>query len=100
MSAPTVRSDHDQLQTIQNTFSQQADAISRMNQNIRSRMETLKGGDWIGEGARKFYSEMDEQVMPSLLRLQKALAEAARVTAQISRLFQNAENEAGGVFKV
>jgi WXG100 family type VII secretion target len=100
MSAPQVRSDYDQLQTIQNTFNSQADAISKMNNSIKSHMQTLEGGDWIGEGARKFYGEMNDQVMPSLQRLQRALTEAARVTQQISSLMQQAEQEASNVFKI
>lgn len=100
MPAPQVRSDYDQLQTIQNTFNSQADAITKMNNNIKSHMQTLEGGDWIGEGARKFYSEMNDQVMPALQRLQRALTEAGRVTQQISALMQQAEQEASNAFKV
>jgi len=100
MPAPQVRSDYDQLQIIQNTFNAQAEAVSKMNQNIRSHIDTLQGGDWIGEGARKFYGEMNDQVMPSLNRLQRALTEAARVTQQISSLMQQAEQEASNAFKI
>ena len=99
MPAPQVRSDYDQLQSIQNTFSSQADAIQRMNQNIKSRMDTLQGGDWIGEGARKFYGEMNDQVLPSLGRFQNALAEAARITRQLAQIMKQAEDEASSFFK-
>lgn len=99
MPAPQVRSDYDQLQVIQNTFSAQSDALQRMNQNLKSRMDTLHGGDWIGEGAKKFYGEMNDQVMPSLKRLEKAMAEAARITQQMSRIMKQAEDEASGIFK-
>lgn len=100
MAAPQVRSDYDQLQVIQNTFSAQSDALQRMNQNLKSRMDTLHGGDWIGEGAKKFYGEMNDQVMPSLKRLEKAMAEAARTTQQMARLMKQAEDEASGIFKL
>jgi len=100
MAAPQVRSDYDQLQVIQNTFSAQSDALQRMNQNLKSRTDTLHGGDWIGEGAKKFYSEMNDQVMPSLKRLEKAMAEAARITQQMSRLLKQAEDEASSCFKL
>ena len=71
-----------------------------MNQNLKSRMDTLQGGDWIGEGAKKFYGEMNDQVMPSLKRLEKAMAEAARITQQVSRLLKQAEDEASMCFKL
>ena len=100
MPAPQVRSDYDQLQVIQNTFSSQADAIQRMNQNIKSHMGTLQGGDWIGEGAKKFYGEMNDQVLPSLQRFQQALAEAARITRQMAQIMKQAEDESSSIFKL
>jgi len=100
MSAPTVRSDYDQLKNASSSFSSQADAINGMNQNVRSCMDTLQGGDWIGQGARAFYSEMNDQVLPTLKRLQSALAQSARVTSQISQIMKEAEDQASGVFHI
>jgi WXG100 family type VII secretion target len=100
MSSPQIRADYDQLKTIQSTFNSQAEAIAGMNQNIKGCVETLKGGDWIGEGARAFYQEMDGQVVPSLTRLQRALAEAGRLTQQISQLMKQAEDESSSCFKI
>jgi WXG100 family type VII secretion target len=100
MSSPQVRADYDQLKTIQSMFSANAEALQDMNGNIKSCMETLKGGDWIGEGAQKFYQEMDGQVVPSLQRLQRAMTEAARLTQQISQLMKQAEDESSSCFKL
>ncbi|MBX7214435.1 MAG: WXG100 family type VII secretion target [Thermoflexales bacterium] len=95
-----VRSNHDELKTIASKFSSEAEAVNQMNQNLNSNIETLKGGDWIGQGAKAFYAEMDGQVMPSLKRLASALGEAAKVTNQISQTMQNAENEASGSLRM
>lgn len=100
MSSPTVRAHHDELGAIRGTFSAQSDAISQMNQNLKSCMETLQGGDWIGKGAQAFYREMNGDVMPSLGRLQRALSEAARITQQISQAMKEAEEEASGCFRI
>jgi WXG100 family type VII secretion target len=100
MAATTVRSNYDELKSIQNTFNQNAGAIASMNQNVKSRVETLQGGDWIGQAATKFYQEMDSSVMPSLNRLQKALTEAARITQQIANTMKQAEDEASSIFKL
>lgn len=100
MPAAKVRSDYDQLKGIQGTFNSQADAIAQMNQTIRARKDTLQGGDWIGEGATKYFAEMNDQVVPSLQRLQKAMTEAARVTGQISAIMKAAEDAASGCFKL
>lgn len=98
MSAPTIRGDYDGLKTIAGTLRSQGDAIKAMNQRIKSAMETLKGGDWIGEGARKYYAEMDGQVMPALQRLANALSEAGRVTQEIASTIKQAEEGAAGCF--
>ena len=97
MASGLVRSDHDQLKQISQSFSQQADAINNMNQNIKSCMDTLQGGDWIGKGAMAYFQEMNGQVIPSLTRLHRALTQAARITQQVSQLMKQAEGEAAGV---
>ena len=97
MASALVRSDHDQLKQVSQSFSQQADAINNMNQNIKSCMDTLQGGDWIGKGATAYFQEMNGQVIPSLTRLHRALTQAARITQQVSQLMKQAEGEAAGV---
>jgi WXG100 family type VII secretion target len=98
MSAPTVRSDYDQLKNASQTFSSQADTLNGMNQNLQSCMETLQGGDWIGQGAQAFYKEMGDSVMPTLKRLQNAMQESARITQQISQIMKEAEENASKCF--
>lgn len=100
MPSTTVRAHYDELRTIQQTFNRQADAVAQTNQGLKSRMETLKSGDWIGKGATAFYQEMDGQVVPSLQRLQRAMSEAARITAQIAQLMKQAEDEASSCFRL
>jgi hypothetical protein len=58
MPAPKVRSDHDALKQIAQQFGQQADSTKQMEQNLKSRVETLRGRDWVGKAATKFYGEM------------------------------------------
>jgi WXG100 family type VII secretion target len=98
MSAPTVRSDYDQLKNVSQSFSSQADTLNGMNQNLQSCMETLQGGDWIGQGAQAFYKEMGDSVMPTLKRLQNAMQESARITQQISQVMKEAEENASKCF--
>ena len=98
MASPQVRGNYEELNKIAQTFNQQADAIAKTNQSLKSCQETLQGGDWIGRGADAFQKEMNGQVMPSLKRMQKALTEAARLTAQMSQIIKQAEQDASGVF--
>jgi len=85
MSAPTVRSDYDQLKNVAQTFNQQADALKGMNQNLQGNVDVLYNGDWIGQGQQAFIKEWIDEVSPTLKRLQEAMQESARITQQISR---------------
>lgn len=99
MPAPRIRVDHDLLKTIAQSFGQGADATGTTLRQLKSAMGTLRGGDWIGQGATKFYQEMDSEVLPSVQRLKSALAESARVSNQISQLMKQAEEEAARLLR-
>ena len=98
MSAPTVRSDYDQLNNVAQNFNSQAEALNGMIQNLKSCVDTLQGGDWIGQGAQAFYQEWGDQDLPTLQRLQNAMSEAGRITQQISQLMKEAEDNASKCF--
>jgi WXG100 family type VII secretion target len=100
MAADKVRSDYDQLKTIAQTFSSQADTLNGMNQNVSSCMDTLQGGDWIGQGANAFFKEMNDSILPTMKRLQAAMTESARITTQIAQVMKQAEDQASKVFVV
>ena len=97
MPASQVRSDYDQLQNVAKNFGSQSQTFTGMNQNLQSCVDTLRGGDWQGEGARAFLAEWDNSVMPTLKRLQEAMAEAERAVAQISQVMKQAEDGASQV---
>lgn len=98
MPAQTVRSDYDQLKQISSSFSQVNSSVAGVNRSLNSAMQQLKGGDWIGKGAKAFYKEMDSEVMPSMKRLEKAMAEASRVTGRIAKLMKEAEDSSAKLF--
>lgn len=91
MPAPKFRGDYEQLGKIASSFGTQASNSQRVLQQLKSQMATLQGGDWIGQGARAFYKEMEQDVLPSLQRLTKAIERAQQVTLQISRIVKEAE---------
>jgi WXG100 family type VII secretion target len=100
MSAPTIRSDYDQLKSVAQTFSQQAETLNGMTNNVRSCMDTLQGGDWIGQGAQAFFKEMNDSILPTLKRLNNAMSESSRITGQISQIMKQAEDSASKVFVI
>ena len=99
MSSPKIRCDYDDLQKVSQIFSAQNSEIARVNRKIKSAQGTLEGGDWIGKGAKAFFNEMNSEVNPSMKRLEKAMAQAARITKQISKLMKQAEDDSSNIFK-
>jgi len=99
MSASKVRADHDALSQIAQRFGAESEKSRQSVSKIKNKLEVLKGGDWVGKGATKFYNEMDSAVMPSMNRLVNALDMAQKVTVRISALMKQAENDAARNFR-
>ncbi len=97
MPASRIRADYDQLATISRSFQAEADAAQRTLQELRARLQTLEGGDWVGRGAKAFYGEMNDSVLPSLTRLQRALAQASTVIRKVEVRVRQAEADAARV---
>jgi len=99
MSAPRVRAHYDELNQIAQRFGQEAQAIQAMLQALCCEMQPLENGDWVGPGARAFYSEMNGAVLPAVQRLAKALDAAHDTALQIRAVFQQAEADAARVLR-
>ena len=98
MPAPKVRADYDQLSQISKLFEEQADTTERTLRDMTQHEQVLQGGDWIGEGAQAFYSEMEQSILPTFQRLIAALRAAARTTKAISDLVQGTEQSTSSTF--
>lgn len=94
MSVPVVRSDYDALKRVALTFGRHAHETQQSLQRLRSQMDVLQGGDWVGQGASAFYREMNSQIVPTLVRLQRALEASNQVVMQINQIMKAAEDEA------
>lgn len=97
MAAPKIRSDFDTLNQLAQKWNALRDAAQNTNNALRGRMGVLRGGDWVGDSAERFYAEMDSVVFPAMARLINAFQLAADVTRQISQLMQQAEQDASGM---
>src|SRR5713226_6388156 len=99
MPGPKVRADYDALKNVAQGFSKHAEATAQTLKSLKSQMDTLHGGDWIGQGATAFYAEMNDQVLPTLQRLHLAMQTSADITQKISQAMQAAEAEAAKVLR-
>src|SRR5687767_1641141 len=94
MSAPVVRSDYDALTRVAQSFGQHAAETQQSLQRLKSQLDVLQGGDWLGQGATAFYREMNSDVVPTMARLMRALEASNQVVMQINQIMKAAEDEA------
>lgn len=98
MTREIIQAQYDQLTAVADLFGSQAEQTGTMATRMRRAMQGLQSGGWEGRGARAFFNEMQAEVLPSVARLQQALAEAKRVTLQISQILRQAEEQAAAPF--
>ena len=94
MPAPRIRIEYDVMDQIAKKFFTQADLANKSLKSLRTQMGSLQDGDWIGKGAKKFFSEMDSGVLPSVQRLSKAFEEGGQVTRKIGQVMHQADEDA------
>lgn len=98
--ADLIEADYGKLEQVHKQFSRQAESVNKLIKDVRARMAPLQDGGWQGDAADAFYREMQGEVLPACMRLQKALREAASTTKRIGNTVQKAEQEAKNAFKI
>lgn len=93
-----IQAKYDTLDTVAAGFSDQAGQAEDLYSRIKSSMQVLEDGGWVGHGAAAFFTEMNSDLFPALQRLTNVLQEARSVTLNIKRIIQSAEQEAALVF--
>ena len=94
-----IRVDYNALEKIAASFVEQSESIAYLLQCVRGAVTPLEHGGWMGQGAEAFFSEMDSDVLPAVLRLREALRQAGDVSQQICNLMQDADEEASAGFR-
>jgi WXG100 family type VII secretion target len=96
--ADKVQADYEQLGQVSSQFANQSQVIQELLQKVRSSMQQLEDGGWIGRGADSFFSEMQSVVFPAIQRLESSLNDASSTTKQIAQNMQQAEQDAQSLF--
>lgn len=99
MPAPRIRGHYDELNRMSRMFSREASQLSGMLRRLKRQIGTLQGGEWVGKGAQAFYREMENDVLPSLTRLEKAMEAGSRTTTAILNVLRNAEEDAARLLR-
>jgi WXG100 family type VII secretion target len=84
---------YEMMKKWQNSFKGQEAATQQSIQKISKVVEQLRGNDWIGEGANKFFSDMDSTYIPAMKRLQNAMAEGDKVSKEIEKIQHDTESQ-------
>ena len=93
-----VQLNYDELRTVVKKFRNEGEDTVQMRSTLRDRVRELHK-DWVGESANKFFSEMENDLLPALSRLASALFFAQDVLDKIIKTIQNFDEDTAGYFK-
>lgn len=96
--ADKVQADYEQLGQVSSQFANQSQLVQELMQKVRSSMQQLEDGGWIGRGADAFFSEMQSVLFPAIQRLESSLNDASSITKQIAQNMEQAEQDAQSLF--
>lgn len=99
MPSVRIRCQYDEMEQIARIFKEQSSTLLQMTRRIKLAQTTLADGDWIGRGAKQFYAEMDQKVLPSLKRLTDSMEAGARHIGKAHKIMHQAEEDSSRVFR-
>ena len=94
----TIKLDFDAFKNIEGSFRAQETATQGTVGKLNKVIEQLRGGDWYGEGATKFFNEVDSQVIPSMKNLQNVMGEGDRISKEIEKTQHECESAITSLF--
>jgi WXG100 family type VII secretion target len=97
MPAVIIRCDYDGVKQMGQMFRKNGSEIAQVNKKVKAAQEALEGGDWIGQGAKAFYNEMNSEINPAMRKLASAMEEASKIVQQAGQIFEQADEEASRV---
>ncbi len=98
MSPVTFQLKYDELAQIAKRFKDEGEDIAKLHSVTRARVRDMRK-EWVGEAAERFFAEMENEVLPALERLSRALFFTQDVTLNISKIIRNADEETATYFK-
>jgi WXG100 family type VII secretion target len=100
MAKVWIKVHFDDVSQVGTIFSQQGNAARQTLGRIKSQVDNLRGGAWVGRGANAFYSEMDSLVFPALKALADAMDGGKTILGKASKVMHQAEDDSAKVFQV
>ena len=97
--ANKLQAKYDELDQLSGRLADGATRVSAMAAKLRSQIDVLQGGGWIGRGSDAFYNEMGDSVLPAVQKLEDALESAGKTLRQAADRLKSAEQEASARFR-
>jgi WXG100 family type VII secretion target len=89
---------YDDMTNIVGKFKSEAQDIDSLLKQTKGKTESLHNNQWVGQGSEKFFSEMEQSVLPALGRLVGALGHAADVAQKIADTIRRFDEETKSFF--
>ncbi|MCX6080279.1 MAG: WXG100 family type VII secretion target [Chloroflexi bacterium] len=96
--AGTTKLNYDELQAIIKSLQGEEEEMKALLSQTKSKVEGLHNNQWVGQGADKFFNEMEGVVLPKMGKLVYALDVAGHVLNQIMQTIHQADEETKGFF--
>src|SRR3990172_10736604 len=72
-----IQYQYDQLEALVREFQDLSSDLQQTANRVTQKKDALQTGGWKGQGAEKFYQEMDQVVLPALKRAHMAMDSSA-----------------------
>ncbi len=89
--AGTVQVNYDEMENIIKLMQSEENELRALLQQTKGKVESLHGNQWVGQGADKFFNEMEGTVLPAMGRMVQALDIAGNVAKQIIHTIHSAD---------
>ena len=89
---------YDDMSNIVKMFRSEAQDIDGLLKQTKGKVESLHNNQWVGQGADKFFGEMEQSVLPAVGRLVGALGHAGDVAQKIADTIRQFDEETKSFF--
>ncbi len=93
MAHNLIQVNHEQLTEISDQLTAKAEDVERVLSLLDNPFNDLRGGEWTGEAADKFFDEYENEIRPGLERLAQALISSGTLLAKIQTDMLQTEEE-------
>lgn len=89
---------YDELSAIVKMFNNEGEDFAQLATTTRQRLQDLRK-DWIGDAADKFFAEMEQDLLPALTRVSRALFFSQDVLMKVTKIIRETDEENANFFK-